>query len=79
MAETLNIKEIKGDSDDTRLKYLISFLMILVDKAGGKIQIDNLSDYGHRAFTLGMDMPAGSNSVTLTTIELPKPKEAPNA
>jgi hypothetical protein len=55
---------------DQRERFLLSFLMILVERNGGMMKIDNLSEFGNRAVSLGMEMQPGNNSVVLTTMEI---------
>ena len=47
------------------IAYLLSFLGILVDKAGGEIIIENLSDYANHDLRLGMKLDTKNDKVTL--------------
>lgn len=54
--------------------YFLSYLMIIVYRAGGRLKIDNLSDFSHRIMNLGMELDKENNSVVLTCSEV-KPKD----
>lgn len=49
-----------------QISYLLSFLAILVDRAGGKLVIDNLSHYSSGDLQLGMKLEIESDRVVLT-------------
>jgi hypothetical protein len=53
--------------DDARTRYLLSFLMILVERAGGRLTIDHLSDYAGREVLLSMALDREQDRVTITT------------
>lgn len=72
MAEKMEFKLNAKLNEDGRVRFLLSFLMVLVHRAGGKLKIDNLSEYGGRMINLGMEMQPGNNSVVLTTEEIKK-------
>ena len=55
---------------DEQERFFLCFLMILVQRNGGKLEIDNLSDFGSKKVSLGMEMQPGNNSVILTTVEI---------
>jgi len=54
--------------EDQKIRFLLSFLMILVHRNGGNLKIENLSDYSNRQITL--DMKIQLDSVVLTTTEI---------
>lgn len=56
-------------NENRRIRYLLSFLMVLVHRNGGKLEIEKLSDYGGRLINLGMEMQPDNDSVVLTTEE----------
>jgi hypothetical protein len=45
--------------------YLVSFLSILVDRAGGFLVIENLSDYAEKNMQLEMDLRPSEDRVIL--------------
>lgn len=53
--------------NDQRIRFLISFLVALVHRAGGSIRIDNLSEFSGRHIILSEKFDG--DSVTLTTME----------
>jgi hypothetical protein len=52
---------------DERTMFLLSFLMILIERNGGTLTIENLSKYRGKNFRLTMDLQPGANRVVLTT------------
>lgn len=52
--------------NDQKFNFLMSFLMILVIKSGGQIEIDNLSEYAGLAYKIEYKMKPGNNGVTIT-------------
>lgn len=53
--------------DISQINYLLSFLAILVDRAGGKLVIENLSHYADSNLQLGMNLDAEKDQVIFTT------------
>lgn len=58
--------------NENKVAYLLSFLAILVHRAGGQLVIENLSDYSKTDLSLGMDLDAANNKVTLTVTTTPR-------
>lgn len=50
-----------------QISYLLSFLAILVDRAGGRLVIENLSHYSSSDLQLGMKLESENDRVILTT------------
>jgi hypothetical protein len=48
-----------------QISYLLSFLGVLVDRAGGELVIENLSEYASHNLQLGMKLDAEHDRVTL--------------
>lgn len=57
--------------DETKVNYMLSFLMILVDRNGGTLKIENLKEYNDKHFDLGMKLD--EDSVVLTAKKVPRP------
>lgn len=53
--------------DLSQINYLLSFLAILVDRAGGKMVVENLSHYAESNLQLGMNLDFENDRVILTT------------
>lgn len=49
-----------------QISYLLSFLGILVDRAGGELVIENLSSYSNHNLQLGMKLDTENDRVTLS-------------
>ncbi len=58
----------KGGPHNTsdEIRYLLSFLAILVDRAGGELTINRLSDYANLNFRLEMKMDKEKDNVILS-------------
>lgn len=58
--------------------YLMSFLMILVHRAGGEMTIEKLSEFSNRHILLGMEIFHDADKVVLKTVEevLPKGRDS---
>jgi hypothetical protein len=56
-------------SENEGKDYLLTFLMILVDRAGGRLEVDGLGDYAGRLFEIEMDIRTENDTVVLTTRE----------
>lgn len=54
-------------NDMGQINYLLSFLAILVDRAGGQLVIENLSQYASSNLQLGMKLESENDRVILTT------------
>lgn len=57
------------------IRYLISFLLVLVYRAGGTLVIENLSEIAGKQLRLSMDLDREGDKVTLTVEDL-KPTQA---
>ena len=53
---------------DEKVAKFMSFLMAIVYRNGGTLEIDNLSEFSHRIMNLGMEL--NKDSVVLTVSEL---------
>lgn len=60
--------------NEMRVRYLLSFLMILVHRAGGELSVEKLSEYAGREITLNMELQKDRDRVILKTIEPKKSK-----
>ena len=56
----------KPANTSPQIAYLLSFLGVLVDKAGGELVIENLSRYASHNLQLDMKLDAEHDKVTLT-------------
>jgi len=51
-----------------KIQYLISFLMIIVDRNNGKLEIRNLSEYAGKNMHVVFDPDFDNDMVTLRTV-----------
>lgn len=58
---------MKDPTHSEQVSYLLSFLAILVHRAGGTLVIENLSSYANSNLRLGMKIEINHDRVTLTT------------
>ncbi len=59
-------ENIKQKMNRDTVAYLLSFLAILVARAGGTLLIKGLSDYSNTNLQLRMNLDTNNDSVTLT-------------
>ncbi len=55
------------NNNNAQISYLLSFLAILVHRAGGTLVIENLNEYASSDLQLSMKLDAENNKVTLIT------------
>lgn len=58
---------MKNANQSPQIYYLLSFLAILVHKAGGTLVIKNLRKYANSNLRLSMQLDAENDKVTLIT------------
>lgn len=68
----MTAKKAKPISVEERVRYLLSFLMILVHREGGELTIENLSDFAGLQATLSMRLDKEKDRVILKAVELTK-------
>lgn len=54
---------------DQVVSNLVSFLTCIVHRYGGRLTIENLSDFSNRDFELKMELDPKHDSVTLISVE----------
>lgn len=64
MSKEVDLKLNKG------IRYMMSFLGVLVQRAGGSIVIENLSEFAGRDLKLAYDLDVHNDKVTLTITEM---------
>lgn len=58
---------MKNAKQSPQISYLLSFLAILVHRAGGTLVVENLSSYAKSNLQLSMKLDSENDKVTLST------------
>lgn len=61
-----------------QISYLLSFLAILVQRAGGQMTIEHLSEFSSSGLALSMKLDVENDRVLLTSRYTPTPKAKVN-